>query len=214
MNRLCGMSTSSYEAERDDWLRAVERARIEHWRYLELGAIFEPMLPTLAGFLADHRLLLDDFERVSLHAPVRAEVPMDTIAAIEALSLDADVIFHPDTWGDQPSVDRLGPTVVFENMDVAKQFGKSVADLERVFAAHPQAGFCLDVAHVWTNDRSLELGHDLLDAFTDRLRQLHVSGIEPDGTHRNTTRADLELYRPLLDRCGDVPWILEALIEI
>ena len=65
-------------------------------------------------------------------------------------------------------------------MDVAKQFGKSLADLEHVFAAHPQAGFCLDVAHVWTNDRSLQLGHDLLDAFADRLRQLHVSGIEPD----------------------------------
>jgi sugar phosphate isomerase/epimerase len=102
---------------------------------------------------------------------------------------------------------------VFENMDIAKEFGRSVADLEVVFATHPDAGFCLDVAHVWTNDRSLRLGHDLLDAFAGRLRQLHVSGIEPDGTHRTTTQDDLELYRPLLERCSGVPWILEAVVE-
>jgi hypothetical protein len=208
-----GMGTGSYVAERDDWLRAVDRARLEGWRFLELTAIFEPMLTPLSAFLDEHRPLLDDFDRVSLHAPVRSEAPTATIWTIETLSLDADVIFHPDTWGDEPSVDRLGAHVVFENMDVAKEFGRSVADLERVFAAHPDAGFCLDVAHVWTNDRSLQLGHDLLDAFAGRLRQLHVSGIEPDGTHRTTTQDDLDLYRPLLKRCAGVPWIPEAVTE-
>jgi hypothetical protein len=39
---------------------------------------------------------------------------------------------------------------------------------------------------------------------------VHVSGIEPDGTHRETTADDLKLYRPLLDRCREVPWLLEA----
>jgi hypothetical protein len=209
-----GMGTGSYIAERDDWLRAVNRARAEGWRFLELTAIFETMLPPLAAFLDEHRPLLDTFDRVSLHAPVRSEAPAATIGTIESLSLDADVIFHPDAWGDEASVDRLGAHVVFENMDVVKEFGRSVADLDRVFAAHPDAGLCLDVAHVWTNDRSLQLGHDLLDAFAGRLRQLHVSGIEPDGTHRTTTQDDLELYRPLLERCAGVPWILEAVTEI
>src|SRR5919197_599328 len=98
----------------------------------------------------------------------------------------------------------LGGRAVFENMDVAKSFGQWPSDLEEVFARFPEAGFCLDVAHVWTNDRSLALGHALIDAFGTRLRQLHVSGIEPDGTHRNTTRDDLALYEPLLQRCGSV----------
>ncbi|HEV7641554.1 MAG TPA: hypothetical protein VGO39_11865 [Gaiellaceae bacterium] len=213
MNDRYGMGTGSYVAERDDWLRAVGRARLEGWRFLELSAIFEPMLPSLSAFLDEHRPLLDDFDRVSLHAPVRSETPAATIGTLETLSLDVDVIFHPDNWGDEPSVDRLGVHVVFENMDIAKQFGRSVADLERVFTAHPDAGFCLDVAHVWTNDPSLQLGHDLLDAFAGRLRQLHVSGIEPDGTHRTTTQDDLDLYRPLLERCSGVPWILEAVVE-
>jgi hypothetical protein len=212
MHERYGMGTGSYEEERNDWLRAIDRARGEGWRFLELTAIFEPRLTALSDFLAEHRTLLEGFDRVSLHAPVQSEVHATTIEAIESLSLDADVIFHPDTWGNEPSVDLLGSRVVFENMDIAKEYGRSVADLERVFAAHPDAGFCLDVAHVWTNDRSLQLGHDLLDAFAGRLRQLHVSGIEPDGTHRATTEDDLELYRPLLARCGGVPWILEAVL--
>jgi sugar phosphate isomerase/epimerase len=97
-------------------------------------------------------------------------------------------------------------------MDVNKPFGRWTAELADVFRRFPQAGFCLDVAHVWTNDRSLALGHELLDAFGGRLRQLHVSGIEPDGTHRDTTEADLDLYRPLLDRCEHVPWLLETVM--
>lgn len=52
----------------------------------------------------------------------------------------------------------------------------------------------------------------MLDAFGDRLRQLHVSGIEPDGTHRDTTAEDIELYRPLLERAAHVPHVYEAVL--
>jgi hypothetical protein len=208
-----GMATGSYVEERDDWLPAVERARGEGWRFLELTAIVEPLLATLEPFVVQQGALLDGFERVSLHAPIRIDSAALTTEAILRLPLDGDVIFHPDTWAEQRALDRLGPRVVFENMDIGKPFGQSVEDLQSVFAEHPDAGFCLDVAHVWTNDGSLRLGHDLLDAFRGRLRQLHVSGIEPDGTHRTTTRQDLELYRPLLERCAGVPWILEAVTE-
>jgi hypothetical protein len=152
------------------------------------------------------------FERVSLHAPIRFGSATATSEAIANLPLAGNVIFHPDTWGVESAVDCLGSRVVFENMDIAKAFGRSVEDLQSVFAKHPEAGFCLDVAHVWTNDPSLQLGHDLINAFGNRLRQLHVSGIHPDGTHRTTTQDDLELYRPLLDRCDGVPWILEAVV--
>jgi hypothetical protein len=99
---------------------------------------------------------------------------------------------------------------VLENMDVNKPFGRSASDLSATFARFPAAGFCLDVAHVWTNDRSLALGHELIDAFGSRLRQLHVSGIEADGSHRPVTQDDLALYRPLLERCAHVPAIFES----
>jgi hypothetical protein len=42
---------------------------------------------------------------------------------------------------------------------------------------------------------------------------VHVSGIEPDGTHRKTTEDDLSLYAPLLERCADVPQVLETVLE-
>jgi hypothetical protein len=205
-----GIGTGSYVDERDDWGRAVERARAEGWPFIELTAVLEPLFATLSEFLDPGAEQLDSFERVSLHAPIRAESPVRVIDAIAALPLDGDVIFHPDAWAGERALDRLGTRVVFENMDIAKRFGRTVDDLRSVFADHHDAGFCLDVAHAWTNDPSLRLGHELLDALGDRLRQLHVSGIERDGTHRPTTQADLELYRPVLDRCEGVPWILEA----
>ena len=106
---------------------------------------------------------------------------------------------------------RLGKRLLFENMDSQKRFACTVADLWVVFATYPDAGFCLDLAHCWTNDTSLRLAHEMVDEFGDRLRQVHVSGIEPDGTHRLTTRDDLDLYAPpVLARCEGVPWLLEA----
>jgi sugar phosphate isomerase/epimerase len=204
-----GISTGAYEIERDDWRDAVARARREGFTCLELCAIVPPLLGTLAAYLtaAD----LDGFARVSLHAPVRIDPP-EAVGEIRLLPVDGDVILHPDVYGRDAAAAALGPRAVFENMDVTKSLGRTVEDLSTVFDLFPDAGFCLDVAHVWTNDQSLALGHDLLDSFGDRLRQLHVSGIEPDGTHRETTAADLELYRPLLERAAHVPHVYEAVI--
>lgn len=203
-----GIATGAYVDERDDWHSAVARARREGWRWLELTAIRGRLEPLLA-YLADHPDTLDGFERVSIHAPAKTEEPLaNVLASLEPLGLD--VVLHPDVYLTQREVARLAGRAVFENMDVAKRFGRDVADLATVFDSFPQAGFCLDVAHVRTNDPTLTLGHELLDAFGERLRQLHVSGIEPDGTHRPTTAADLALYRPLLDRVRHVPWLLEA----
>jgi hypothetical protein len=207
-----GIGTGSYVAERDDWRDAVARARAEGYRTLELTAVVEHLLVSLPAFVAADGGLLASFARVSLHAPVHVAHAPGTLATIAGLPLDGDVIFHPDVWAEEAAVAQLGARVVFENMDVGKRFGRDVDDLRHVFAAHPRAGLCLDVAHVWTVDPTMQLGHDLLDALGDRLRQLHVSGIERDGTHRPTTAADLELYRPLLDRCRHVPWILEAVL--
>jgi uncharacterized protein (UPF0276 family) len=117
---------------------------------------------------------------------------------------------HPDVYAGEPSVMSLGGRAVFENMDCQKDFGRTTTDLESVFGTFPAAGFCLDVAHVRTNDRTLGLAHELLDSLGARLRQLHVSGIEDDGTHRATTIDDLKLYEPVLTRCRHVPWLLET----
>lgn len=204
-----GIATGAYVAERDDWRASLARARREGWRTLELTAIDAERLESLTRLLLDGPGSLDGFERVSVHAPARFEGEPSRLR--DALtSLPYDVVLHPDVYGEAGWVRELSSRAVFENMDATKTFGRLPVDLGEVLGRFPDAGLCLDVAHVWTNDPSLALGHELLDRHEGRLRQLHVSGIEPDGTHRPTTEADLALYAPLLERCRGVPWLLEA----
>ncbi len=206
-----GIATGAFISERDDWVAAVAKATAGPWRFLELTAIEEERLDSLVAFLERNPDALGSFERISIHAPVHFHTSASSV--VEGLATwrpDIDLVFHPDIYRDQPLLRRLGSRVVFENMDVAKDFGRNLDDLREVVDEYPEARFCLDVAHAWTNDPSLGLAHEFLDAFDERLRQLHVSGIEPDGTHRPTTRSDLELYGPVLDRCVRVPWLLEA----
>jgi hypothetical protein len=207
-----GIATGAFVDKRGDWEAGVARAVAKGWRFIELTAITEDLLDSLIPFLSERRAALDAFERVSIHAPV-ARIHTSIAAVAEklvALASDFDTVVHPDAYIGERSLRGLGRRVVFENMDSQKGFGRSTADLDGVFEAYPEASFCLDIAHVWTNDPSLRLGHHLIDRFGHRLRQLHVSGIEPDGTHRPTTRADLDLYAPVLARCRHVPWLLEA----
>lgn len=57
---------------------------------------------------------------------------------------------------------------------------------------------------------SLEEGRALLDRFADRLRHVHLSSLDQDGHHVPLTGDDEELFTGLLERCRNVPWILEA----
>jgi hypothetical protein len=206
-----GIATGAFVEERDDWHAALKRAAAEGWRAIELTAITEKRFDALERLLDHNEDAYGAFERVTIHAPVRFNTPVhEIVGRLAGVKPAFDVILHPDVYADEPAVVELGTRAVFENMDIQKSFGRDVTDLRVVFDRWRDAGFCLDVAHVWTNDRSLALAHDLLDEFDDRLRQLHVSGIEPDGTHRPTSHADLDIYSPLLERCRHVPWLLEA----
>jgi hypothetical protein len=206
-----GVATGAFDDGRDDWNVALAKAATGGWRFLELSAVTEDLLDSLIGLLGNDEVALAPIERVSLHAPVLFRTSARAVArTLVALPHGWDVVVHPNTYTGEPSLLPLGERLVFENMDVGTSFGRSVADLGSVFDAYPEAGFCLDVAHCWTNDPSLRLAHDLLESFGERLRQLHVSGIERDGTHRPTTRGDLDLYGPVLARCRHVPWLLEA----
>ncbi len=85
-----------------------------------------------------------------------------------------------------------------------------MAELEALFELLPDAGFCLDVAHVWSLDPTMALGHELLDAFRLRLTHVHVSSLTPACEHVPLLGAHEALFGEVLERCVDVPWILEA----
>ena len=95
-------------------------------------------------------------------------------------------------------------------MDTRKHDGRTVEEMARWFTELPDAGFCFDIAHAWSVDNSMTVGAELLDAFRTRLRHLHVSSMGSDLHHVPLTEDHEKLFLPLLQRCLDVPWILEA----
>lgn len=208
-HELVGRSTRANDA--DDWAAAIAEAEAELGSAaVELMANRDDRLTSLLGFLQTTPAALDRFGYVSVHAPNRSDSWIETCARLAELpSRVHTIVVHPHPEVESTLLSKLGARIAIENMDVTKPTGRTAEELGPLLAALPEVGFCVDVAHVWTNDSSLGVGHDLLDAFGERLRQLHVSGIEPDGTHRTTTQDDLERYAPLLERCPNVPWIFE-----
>jgi hypothetical protein len=57
---------------------------------------------------------------------------------------------------------------------------------------------------------TMDAAHELLDRFRSRLRHVHLSSLD-GGRHVPLTEEDEGLFAEVLDRCRDVPWILEAL---
>jgi hypothetical protein len=204
-----GISTGVL-ARGDDWPAIAAAARGVSAHAAELAAHDASELPGLVHFLGERPAL--PFRYLSVHTPIKGALGSDAerVGALTALpSSVRTLIAHPDLVVDAEPWRALGRRVVFENMDDRKAGGRTVAELQELFAAVPEAGFCLDIAHAHTVDPSLRLAARLLDAFRGRLREVHLSSIR-GGSHVALTPEDERLFAPVLSRCRDVPWILEA----
>lgn len=206
-----GASTGYMLSDRGDWPKLVEGAcRVSSFA-VELAAIGEEELPGLLGFLAAGPSL--PFRYLSVHGPTKdRQVPEPELVAMLAelpAFVDA-IVVHPDQIEDPALYRALGGRLTIENMDARKASGRLGEELEPLFDQLPAAGFCFDVAHAWTVDETMAVGEELLDRFTSRLRHLHLSSISPAHGHVPLSSDDEDLFAPLLARCRDVPWILEA----
>lgn len=206
-----GASTGYMEAHRGDWPVLIADA-VELSPYaVELSALSEGEVDGLASYLATQPAL--PFRYLSIHGPSKGRVvaESDLVGALARFADHADaIVMHPDTIESPDVFAALAQALVLENMDAGKADGCTVEQLERWFDALPHAGFCFDVAHAWSLDRTMGLATELLDAFRSRLRHVHVSSLSSELHHVPLTADDEELFMPLLDRCLDVPWILEA----
>jgi hypothetical protein len=206
-----GASTGMLEHVRGDWEVLAGEALATSRFAVELAALAEPELPGLLAWLDAAGAL--PFRYLSVHAPVKERTLDDAALVARLLDLlprvDA-IVAHPDTITDPQPWRALGGTLVLENMDARKEDGRTAAELSRFFAALPEAGLCFDVAHAGSVDPSLAGGHEILDRHGWRLRHLHVSSLDAEGHHVPLTGADERRMTPLLARCRDVPWILEA----
>ena len=194
-----------------EWAQLAGRARRFATGACELAALSEPELPGLIEWLGQHPSLPFDF--VSVHAPSKART-LPEAQVVELLlqvagRVDA-IVLHPDVIDDHATWAPLGRTLVLENMDPRKDDGQTAASLATHFERLPEAGLCFDVAHAYAIDPGLDEGHAILDRFGDRLRHLHVSALDGAHHHVALNAGDEERIRPLLERCRDVPWILEA----
>jgi hypothetical protein len=206
-----GASTGYMEHARDDWEALAEEALETSTFAVELAALSEDELPGLERYLAGRPDL--PFAYLSVHAPVkhRAMSEEELVRRLEHLAPAVDaIVVHPDAIEEPGRYWGLGPALVIENMDARKPAGRTVEELAPLFHALPEAGFCFDVAHAWSIDPSMREGERLLDAFAGRLRHLHVSSLDAACRHAPLTAEHEARFLPLLRRCTDVPWILEA----
>lgn len=206
-----GASTGYMQKLRGDWDAQIAEAWAVSSFAVELSALSERELPSLAEYLRGSRSL--PFRYISIHGPSK-DRQMDEEKLVTSLAqllpLADGIVMHPDTMEDLQLYRPLGQGLLLENMDARKSWGRTRAELEEAFALVPEAGFCFDIAHAWSIDREMSVAEDLLDGFADRLRHVHLSSLSTDLHHVSLTDGDQQLFGPALRRCLDVPWIFEA----
>ncbi len=206
-----GASTGYMEELREDWdAQVAEASRVSVFA-VELSALSEKQLIPLKDFLASNPSLT--FRYLSIHGPSkdREIAEEELVEELVELAGRADaIVMHPDTIEELHLYRALGRKLVLENMDARKGSGRTPDELAPSFEELPEAGFCFDIAHAWSVDKSMQIAGELLDALSDRLRHVHLSSLSPELHHVPLSDVDEELFRPSLERCVDVPWILEA----
>jgi len=199
------------EELRNDWPAQVAEAWALSPFAAELSTLSERQLAPLREYLSSGPGL--PFRYLSIHGPSkdRELSEEELVGELSELAEWAEVIvMHPDTIEDPRPYRALGGKLLLENMDARKGWGRTPEELAAVFEELPEAGFCFDIAHAWSIDPEMSVARDLLDAFGRRLRHLHVSSLSAELHHVSLTEQDEALFRPVLQRCLDVPWILEA----
>lgn len=208
---MIGVSTGYMIGARGDWPRLAAAAEVLSDDVVELSALSARELPKLVAFLDDVPEL--PFRQLSVHGPSKGwdGTPQELVALLQELPATVSgIVMHPETLGDAAVFGALGERLRLENMDPRKDDARDAAELARYFAALPSARFCLDVAHAQLHDPTMALAHELVDAFADRLAEVHLSSIEPSGRHVPLRPEDAEAFLPVLERCAGVPWVLEA----
>lgn len=206
-----GASTGYMADERGNWLHQIELAWEVSPFAIELSALSEPELPSLAEFLGSGRSL--PFRYISIHGPSKNLQGDEEKLAAELARLAPfahAIVMHPDTIEDPANFRLLGYKLLLENMDARKNSGQTPEELEPLFSELPEAGFCLDVPHACSVDPTMEVASQLLDRLGRRLRHVHLSSLSKDLHHVPLTVEDEIRFRSTLERCLDVPWIFEA----
>jgi len=181
---------------------------------VELSALREGELEPLVEALSS--LALGRFSYVSVHAPSKLVSRNESwmISLLREIPGEWPVVVHPDVIRDVSLWKALGSKLCLENMDIRKPIGRTADELESLFDALPEAGFCFDIGHARQIDSTMTVAVQMLKRFGGRLRQLHVSEVGTFGEHRAMGYLAKLAYRSVVRFIPQhVPIILESIVE-
>jgi hypothetical protein len=211
MGHLVGFSTGALA--RGDVAAGIELQRNRGSDAVELSALRDHELPALVDALPS--LDLGSFTHVSVHAPAGL-VELDAESVVELLSRLPEswpLIVHPTALSDADLWQGLGSRLCIENMDRRKR-GRTVEELDSVFARLSEARFCLDLGHAVQIDPTLRETVRMLDRYGERLVQLHVSRLGPDCEHLPLDRDASRSFRSLAGRIpADAALVIESEVD-
>jgi sugar phosphate isomerase/epimerase len=211
--RPIGFSTGAIS--RHDFDHALDELRRHGVGVVELSALRYCELKPLVGSL--QRLGLDFFDFVSFHAPSRID-PSDerlVIAMLEHVaSVNIPIVVHPDIICTPELWLPFGRQLLIENMDKRKTIGRNARELERVFEPFPEAGLCFDIGHARQVDPTMVEARIILEKFSDRLAQVHISEVNTDSRHEPLSYYSIVAFQALAALIpSEIPVILETLID-
>ena len=119
------------------------------------------------------------------------------------------VVFHPDLVEDWLVFKKYNLPLAVENMDSTKNKYKSAEDIKELFEA-VDAKMVLDLNHCFTNDQTNELAKEMLATFSERIKEIHLSGF--DKYHEPLYQTKQDEIINLINR-KDVPIILEGFCQ-
>jgi len=208
--RAIGFSTGALAcADFHKGLGMLRQTKIE---VVELSALREAELGPLVAAL--DALDLSQFTYVSVHAPslFPQEHESQVVDLLQTI-IDRDwpVIVHPDAIHDHSLWRKLGAALCIENMDKRKPIGRSADELRRVFDLIPDASFCFDIAHARQFDSTMTEAYLLLTAFSQKLRQVHVSEVNTSSKHDVMSYSSILAFREVAHLIPvNIPLILET----
>jgi hypothetical protein len=159
---------------------------------------------------------LQGFSHVSLHAPSKLVGfdELELVAILKDVPTSWPIIVHPDLIQSPHHWRFFGSRLCLENMDQRKPVGRTVTEMEEVFRQLPDASFCFDIGHARQVDPTMGVAIGMLKRFSGRLRQVHMSEVDPQGKHRPIGFAALCAFQRVAKLIpAGCPVILESMVD-
>ena len=181
---------------------------------VELSALRDHELEPLVA--AVETLDLTSFRYVSVHAPskLRSLPEQRVFELLERLPTTWPIIVHPELLRSPDLWRSLGSRLCLENMDNRKSGGRTAAEMSELFVHFPAASFCLDVGHARQIDPTMAVALTMLFEFGNRLTQVHVSDVGPQGEHMPVRKLASWAYARVARHIPpNVPLIIESVVD-